>query len=932
MKTSTFCPTLQLANSSLLLKWQALNQEAIIIHDNNGRVRGYLNKKGKNGCQSIAIKGLPTYLAKENIEKAAKMLKSSYVKLQGNRLNVIPRGLGGIPPEENVPECFICPISHEIMETPVVTPCGHTFEKVQLLQWVNSGHSNCPTCQKDLTLNSSPNNWSINYAIKSQIDEWKQQKTEPVCPRALSKNPTPVDAAKSNLLLQLAKHYVEQKNYSDAIKQYEEAIKNTDNIEPYVEYVQLLLKADYPLKASKAFVYLARCYQKENNHKEVVNAYREAIQLQPENKDFLEEFARHLEKVEEKEEAVHCYETLIKISQKEEKSFLALAKYYKKLIELEPNELKHYEAYRTLLQANGQREEAKEIKKKILERQRITSSNPEKAILKKKIKKLKRQQATLEMEVIRLKASEQRLEAAMQTLEIRIVARVNTGLREQKWNEEKQRWINSFINAIPNEMEKKAVRNAVEILRKNDLNQTELDLKVSTIKAAGAQALAIALKDNQTLQQLNLFCNEIGITGARALAGALEGNQTLQQLNLFYNKIEATGAIAIARILEKNQSLQLLDLTHNQIDDAGTIAIAKVLEKNQSLQQLNLTHNRIDNAGAIAIAIALKANQTLQQLNLSSNKIGTEGGQAIAKALEKNQSLQHLNLTHNQIGAEGATAMAKALRKNLSLQSLALSSNKIGTEGAQAIAKALKKSQSLQHLNLACNSIDDKGIQALAVALQKNLSLQILDLTWNKMTATGVQTLTEVLKENESLQQLLLGKTHAVFSPFHHTNNGRLTYDVLITPRGPIQQLQIGDTGALMIAKAIENNQSLQQLNLSHNRIGITGVRALAKALEKNRSLQGLTLKRNEIDSAGALALAVALEKNQTLQQLNLAGNKIKDEGARALVQALEKNLSIQRLDLYSQFFHFPRKRFATINPTILARIQQLLQRNQQLH
>lgn len=33
------------------------------------------------------------------------------------------------------------------MRRPVITPCGHTFDHDAIGQWVDSGHSNCPTCR-----------------------------------------------------------------------------------------------------------------------------------------------------------------------------------------------------------------------------------------------------------------------------------------------------------------------------------------------------------------------------------------------------------------------------------------------------------------------------------------------------------------------------------------------------------------------------------------------------------------------------------------------------------------------------------------------------------------------------------------------------------------------------------------------------------------
>ena len=576
---------LSLIDSTLLLKRHIPHYKVKIISDNNGRIQAYLKREGRSCYHSITLKGLSDYLAKETIGKTVKILESSYVKFQGGHLHVMPRGLGGVLPEGDVPECLICPISYEIMETPIVTPCGHTFEKANLLKWIKNGHHTCPTCQTDLQLDQNPNNWPINYAIKIQIDEWQQQKIEPVCPRTLSENPTPLNTAKSNLLLQLAKHYIEQKNYFEAIKQYEEAIKNTDDIEPYAEYVQFLLRANYPLKASKASVYLARCYQKENNLQEAANAYREATQLQPENKDFLEELARHLEKTEEKEEVILRYNTLIEMAKRDGEPFSTLSKYYKKLIELAPNELDHYEAYRNLLKTNGQKAEAKKIKEKILEIQGITWSDPAKMILKTKIEELKTKNAELEERYDQLQASVKRIDAEMK----RIVARLNAEQKEQ----EQRQGIYSRTNQIPSEIESNFFKNAIELLRKND--PAVRSLQCSKIRTAGALTLADALAKNQTLQRLDLQDNQIGEAGALAIAKAIEHNPqiSLQYLNLRNNQIGNAGTKGLARALKKNQSLQILDLAVNAIGSPGAQALVQAIGDNPQLplQQLNLEHN-----------------------------------------------------------------------------------------------------------------------------------------------------------------------------------------------------------------------------------------------------------------------------------------------------------------------------------------------------
>ena len=76
----------------------------------------------------------------------------------------------------------------------------------------------------------------------------------------------------------------------------------------------------------------------------------------------------------------------------------------------------------------------------------------------------------------------------------------------------------------------------------------------------------------------------------------------------------------------------------------------------------------------------------------------------------------------------------------------------------------------------------------------------------------------------------------------------------------------IGDQGAIAIAKALEVNASLKILVLENNNIGDDGAKALASALEVNASLKTLDLRVNKIGDAGATAIANAIAVNASLK------------------------------------------------------------------
>ena len=113
-----------------------------------------------------------------------------------------------------------------------------------------------------------------------------------------------------------------------------------------------------------------------------------------------------------------------------------------------------------------------------------------------------------------------------------------------------------------------------------------------------------------------------------------------------------------------------------------------------------------------------------------------------------------------------------------------------------------------------------------------------------------------------------------------------------------IGNCQIGYEEAILLANALENNTTLQTLNLISNHIGIGGTTSIANVLEKNRTLLTFYLGRNQIGDGGATALASALEKNTTLISLDLYENNIGIDGAIALASALEKNRTLENISL----------------------------------
>jgi Ran GTPase-activating protein (RanGAP) involved in mRNA processing and transport len=106
--------------------------------------------------------------------------------------------------------------------------------------------------------------------------------------------------------------------------------------------------------------------------------------------------------------------------------------------------------------------------------------------------------------------------------------------------------------------------------------------------------------------------------------------------------------------------------------------------------------------------------------------------------------------------------------------------------------------------------------------------------------------------------------------------------------------------GAAMIANALYNNTTLEELNLWNNQVSDLGVQSLSQALLMNNSvLRSIGLGQNRISDVGAQHLAEMLKTNTTLTRLWLFHNEIGDRGMKLLADVLANdNKSLQWFDL----------------------------------
>jgi len=70
-----------------------------------------------------------------------------------------------------VPEEYLCPLTMELMERPLMSRHGHNFEQEAILRWLEEGNGTCPLTRKPMGVRDLVS----NFYLQKRIDEWKIQ-------------------------------------------------------------------------------------------------------------------------------------------------------------------------------------------------------------------------------------------------------------------------------------------------------------------------------------------------------------------------------------------------------------------------------------------------------------------------------------------------------------------------------------------------------------------------------------------------------------------------------------------------------------------------------------------------------------------------------------------------------------------------------------
>jgi Ran GTPase-activating protein (RanGAP) involved in mRNA processing and transport len=225
-----------------------------------------------------------------------------------------------------------------------------------------------------------------------------------------------------------------------------------------------------------------------------------------------------------------------------------------------------------------------------------------------------------------------------------------------------------------------------------------------------------------------------------------------------------------------------------------------------------------------------------------------------------------------------------AIHKVSRLKKLILSRNYLDTRGFNILGNFLGSNSCTiveLHVRSCCGTGEAMekfmdGIKSI------KSSLQVLDLRENPLGVKGALCVADMIYSSNRIKQISISacnlQAEGVTAIFNALQNN-VSLDIL-----NIGDNFIGDIGSEAVGNALKVNTKLKHLDLQDNGIGLDGITYIAKGLAKNRGIVFLGLAFNNISNEGAAVLGDSLRTNITLKGIHVVGNPMNLEGVKAII------------------------------------------------
>uniref|UniRef100_F6QED6 Capping protein regulator and myosin 1 linker 2 n=1 Tax=Monodelphis domestica TaxID=13616 RepID=F6QED6_MONDO len=396
-----------------------------------------------------------------------------------------------------------------------------------------------------------------------------------------------------------------------------------------------------------------------------------------------------------------------------------------------------------------------------------------------------------------------------------------------------------------------------------------------------------ALSYNLWFSRLSCSDLKLSLEVSEQILYMLSKSSRLEELVLDNCGLKGDFAQRLAQSLAEHSrsALNALSLAGNPLEDRGTmIALSRHLEKRpRALKKLNLSRTGLTARGMSALGQALLTNSafasSLTHLDLSGNPgaLGVTEDNGLFRALSQGccANLVYLDASNNTFSHQvtSPSLSPSFFICKMGIIILMLCSELLPLSFYRSLLQGLALNTQLTDIHLDLNTCElrSAGAQVIQDLIFDISSVKALDLSDNGFD-TDMVTLVLAIGRSKSIRHVALGKNFNIKESLGDVLHRivQLTQD----DDCPLQSLSVAESklklGTSVLLNALGSNPSLTSLDISGNAMGDTGAKMLAKALQINTQLRTVIWDRNNTTAQGFLDVAHALEGNHTLKNMPL--------------------------------------------------------------
>ena len=446
-----------------------------------------------------------------------------------------------------------------------------------------------------------------------------------------------------------------------------------------------------------------------------------------------------------------------------------------------------------------------------------------------------------------------------------------------------------------------------------------LNLRNCGITENTSNDFTLALSTLTNLRELDISYNQFtsdsifrffeGLNNTQIQVLKLNGCKTIwnkkEQRDFFPNKtkifhLELSGtSFPISSILKYTSGLQIIDISRClYVNDEEAKRLSDGISSNPSLKKLDISYNDLTTGGAIQIVRALQNFRTLQSFAINNCKIRDNASRFIAAAISLNLQLVELNISWNALTGIGAISIIQSLKKISHLQVLKAAGCGLTEKEAEELANMLSDKTSLKELDLSWNELKAEGISVVIKALCTVVSLKVLKIDNCNITDKAAHVIATNIAKHYALMELDI--SHNDFTP---AGVGIVVKSLKVLSNLTVLKISnciLDEGSSTEIAGAISNNCSLSHFELYHSHFTTTGATLFCQEISNRiHILQTLKLVNCSITDKESHEIATILTCNETIEHLDLSHNPL-GEGVTEITRVLQTNKIIEELILQS--------------------------------